>query len=107
MLRGGVSDSLAAETEALDDLLVSLGSGVLEVIKVAAAKRDKLEQTAAGREVLLVAAEVAGEMKNARGKARDLVVSTAGIVRVLFVRVGIDGCLAHFPLGKFQQLQSS
>jgi hypothetical protein len=38
-------------------------------------------------------------MKNARGKARDLVVSTAGVVRVLFVRVGVDGGLAHIPLG--------
>lgn len=66
---------------------------------MAATKGHQLEQTAAGREVLLVSAEVLGEMKNACGKARDLVISTAGVVRVLFVRVCIDGWLAHFPLG--------
>lgn len=96
--------TLAAQTKAFDGLLVTLGSGIFEVIQQAAAQGHQLEQTTAGREVLLVAAEVLGEMIDALAEKRDLIIRTAGVTGVQLVLGRIDGIWCH-SRWEAQQLQ--
>ena len=87
---------LAAETEALDGLLIAFRGGILEVIKETAAQRHQLQQTAAGGEIFLVGAEVRGEVQNALAQKRDLVISTARVAGVQLILCRIDIVIAHF-----------
>jgi hypothetical protein len=105
VLPGGVSveimvrypaNRLAAETEALDGFLIALRGGVFQIVQQAPAEGHQLQQTAAGREVLLVRAKVLREVIDALAEERDLIIGTAGITRVQLVLSRIDGIRGHF-----------
>lgn len=60
-------------------VVVALGVLALEVLHEAAAFADFLDQTAAGREVLFVRAEVIGELLNLFGEKSDLDLGGASV----------------------------
>jgi hypothetical protein len=80
---------LAAETEAIDQLLVFVFGVRLDVIKVFPADGNELEEAAAGREILFVDVQVVREFKNPLGEKRDLIGGAAG---VSFVELIICEC---------------
>jgi len=94
-------ESLLAETEALNDLLVALLRLTLEVVEQLAALRDQLEKTAAGREVLRVGVQVVGEVLNALGQKGGLVAGAAGVLFVNLVFLQID--VAHDLSSRFTE----
>src|SRR5437868_3756372 len=69
---------LAAQAEAVDDLLVAGVLGLLEIVEKAAPLRDHLEQAAAGVVVLDVALEVFSQVGDPFGQDRDLHLRRAG-----------------------------
>src|SRR4051812_24786325 len=70
---------LAAQAELLDQGAVALEILALQVIQEAAAPSDELEQAATRVVVVLVRAEVLGQLVDALGQHRDLDLGRAGV----------------------------
>jgi hypothetical protein len=88
--------SLSAQLERLEDGIVTRLLGTLEVVEQFAAARDHHEETATGRMILRVRAEVLGEMVDAVSQAHDLYVCTTGVLLMDLEGLRIGGCgLAH------------
>lgn len=76
---------LAAESQRCDDLLVTFFGFPLNEVEKLPALCHELQQAAAGRVVLDMKSQVAGEVGNALSHQGNLVFGTAGIGGVLFV----------------------
>src|SRR4051794_9098747 len=74
---------LAAQAELLDQGAVALEILALQVVQEAAAPSDELEQAATRVVVVLVRAEVLGQLVDALGQHRDLDLGRAGVRLVL------------------------
>ena len=72
---------LAAEAQALDDFLVFLRLGGLQVVEELAALVDQLHEPATRGVVALVRGEVVAEAVDALGQQRDLDFGRAGVIR--------------------------
>jgi hypothetical protein len=94
-----------AESEALDDLLVFLLGAFLDEVQQLAALGNHGQQSAAGREVLLVDVEVVRQMENPLGEEGHLVWGAAGVsfVELIFFQVDFF-CIAHGLRGWIQRL---
>ncbi len=80
-----ISDqSLAAEAEGLDDLLVAGLVGIFKVIQEATAVGDEHEQTTAGGEIFAMGAEVLGQVSDTGAHERDLDIGGTGVFIVQF-----------------------
>lgn len=90
---------LAAESEALDDLLVFFFGACLDVVEEFPALRDQLEQAAAGREILLVNVEVVREVEDALGHQGHLIGCATGVTFVKLVVFQVDCVVAHIGRG--------
>jgi hypothetical protein len=77
--------NLATQTQAADQILITLLVLALEVIQQLAALVDHLQQPAAGMMVLLVGGEMAHEVFDARGQQRDLDLGRARVGRITAV----------------------
>lgn len=71
---------LLAEIEFLDELLIALGSSLLEIIKKTAALGDHPEKTATRGMILGVGLEMVGQGADPLGEAGDLDIGAAGVV---------------------------
>src|SRR5579863_2276321 len=86
----------AAQAEALDERLVALLVGLLEVIQQLAALVHHLEQPTTGVMILLVTFEVATQTVDTGGEQRDLHFGGTGVLRI--AAIGGDDFL--FLLGR-------
>ena len=80
---------LPTQAQALDQRLVALGIGLLEVGQQAATLVHHLEQSATRMMILVVVGEMLGQVLDARGQQGDLYFRRAGIVLATTV-VGDD-----------------
>ena len=94
---------LAAETEALDELMVFFLATGFDVVEQLAAAGDEFEKSAARREILGVEIQVVGEVEDALGEQGDLVWRAAGVSFVKLIFLGVDGG-AHGGMGWVQQV---
>ena len=101
--RGCLRKLLAAEVQALDDLLVFLLGAFLDVIQQLAALGDHFQKSTAGRKVLLVVDQVLGEMRDALGQQGHLVGRAASVAIVQLVVLQVDFVGAHIGSGGPQQ----
>lgn len=94
---------LAAESEAFDDLLVFFLGTLLDVIQQLTALGNEGEESAAGREILLVDVEVIREMEDPLGEECHLVRGAAGVsfVELIVFQVDFFG-IAHGLRGWIQ-----
>ena len=81
--------ALLAEFELLEDRLVAVGSGALQIVEERSALGDQLEQAAARGVILGMAFEVLGEIGDTLGEERDLHIRAAGIFIVEAQRGGL------------------
>lgn len=87
---------LAAETEALEELLVALVGGQLEVVKQLATTCDHLKQAATCGVIFLMRGEMLREIVDPLRQEGHLDVGAAGVFFVDLEGGGIDGgCFAH------------
>lgn len=87
---------LAAETEALEELLVALVSGQLEVVKQLATTCDHLEKATTCGMIFLMRSEVLRKSVDSLRQESHLDVGAAGVFFVDLEGGGIDGgCFAH------------
>ena len=86
---------LLAEVQSGEELLVALLGIGLHVVEKLAALRDQLQESAAGRGVLLVNREVVRQVHDALGHQGDLVVGAAGVGVVDLVIREVNGAFAH------------
>jgi len=73
---------LLANAEFLDNVLITLGIVVLEVVEQAATLADHHQETAAGGVILLVCLKMVRQFTDPFAKHRDLNLGAAGIVIV-------------------------
>ena len=78
---------LVPEAQFLDDLPVSVDIGTLQVVQETATTSDHLEESTPTMVVLLVEAEVIGQIVDPLGEQRDLNAgrSTVGLMRPIFL----------------------
>ena len=93
---------LAAQAQALDDLLVAIFGLALDVIEVLAAQRDQFKQAAARREILAVDVQVIRDVVDPLGEQRDLVGGAAGVSFVELEFFQVDCVVAHGGRGWIQ-----
>jgi predicted Rdx family selenoprotein len=87
---------LAAQIQALEQLLVTFCSGQLQVVQQLATTCDHLKKAATRGVILHMHAQVLGEIVDSPGQEGHLDVGAAGILVVDLERGGIgDGCFAH------------
>jgi hypothetical protein len=72
-------DTLSADTQFIDQVAVALDTFIFQIIEQTPPLTDDFEQTAPGMVVLLMGAEVFGEIGNPRGKKRNLHLGRTGI----------------------------
>ena len=75
---------LAAKAKTLNQALILGQIFTLDVIKKLAAQSHHLQQPAAGRNIVLVRAQVVGQVGDALGQVGDLV---AGATGILFLQI--------------------
>src|SRR5690348_576974 len=105
---------LFTQTESPDDLLVSRAVGAREVLEQMVALADHLQQPATRGVILLVRAEVLGQLVDARGQDRDLHFRRTGVFIVnlvirdeLRLRVGGNGHYGSMsPSLEFRELRN-
>ena len=73
-------DPLLAQIQLLENRLVTLGSGILEVIKKTAARGNHLEKAATGGVILGVAFEVFGKIRDPLGEGGYLDIGATGVL---------------------------
>ena len=93
---------LAAEAQALNDLLVAILGLALDVIQVLAAHRDELEETAARREVFAVDIQVIRNVVDPLGEQGHLIGGAAGVSFMELEFFQVDCVVAHGSKGWFQ-----
>ena len=71
-VEGLPTQTLLAQAEPFDQLAISLGIPVFQVVEELAAAADHLQQATAGVMILAMFLEVAGQAVDARGQERDL-----------------------------------
>ena len=86
---------LATESEALDEPQVLLLRSILDVIQQLAPLGNHGEQTAAGREILLVDVQVVRQVEDPFGEEGHLVRGAAGVTFVELIVFGVDYVVAH------------
>ena len=87
---------LAAETQALEELLVALVGGQLEVVKQLATTCDHLKEASTCGMIFLMRAKVLREIVDSLRQEGHLDVGAAGVFFVDLEGGGIDGgCFAH------------
>lgn len=79
---GPLGDPLLTQVQLLDDRLITLGSGILEVIKKTAARGNHPEKATTGGVILGVAFEVLGKRGDPLCEVRHLDISAAGVLLV-------------------------
>ncbi len=95
---------LAAESEALDDLLVAFFRAFLDVIKEFAALGNQGKESTAGREVLFVNVQMVGQMEDPSGEERHLVWCASGVSFVELIGFEVDFFSAHGNKGWIQRV---
>ena len=95
---------LAAEAQALNDLLVAILGLALDVIQVLAAHRDELEETAARREVFAVDIQVIRNVVDPLGEQGHLIGGAAGVSFVELEFFQVDGMVTHNSRGWIQHV---
>jgi len=84
--------ALLTKVKLLDEILVTLARGTLEVIEEAAALGDQLKEAVAGMVVFDVGLEMLGQVSDARSDKRDLDIGAASIASMQLERREIGGC---------------
>ena len=78
--KGNESIPLLAQIQLLENRLVTLGRGILEVIKKTAARGNHLEKAATGGVILGVAFQVFGKIRDPLGEGGYLDIGAAGVL---------------------------
>ncbi len=86
---------LSAESESLDECLVSLGIGPLQIAQQPTTLTDELHQTSSGVVVMLVLTQMLGQNIDAFGEQSDLYFGRAGVAFML-AKLFDDRCLLRF-----------
>ena len=89
-------NSLAAQLQAGEELLVTLHIVGLQIVKQLAAEGDHAEQATASAVIFRIARQVLGQMIDTIRETNDLHIGATGVFFVQFERLGIlENNLAH------------
>ncbi len=81
---------LSAETKTLNQALILGQIFALDVVKKLATQSDHLQQTATRRNVVLVGAEVGGQVNDALGEKGNLIAAATGVLIMQLEFLQID-----------------
>lgn len=95
-----VRNGLAAETQTLEERLVTVTSGALEVIKQLASAGNHLQKTTAGAVVFAVLGQMVSQFIDTPSQNRDLDIGTACVFSVEFEFCGAGSSFAHGLFGE-------
>jgi hypothetical protein len=95
-----VGNGLAAETQALQERLVTVTGCSLEVIKQLTAAGNHLQKATAGAVVLAVRGQMHSQFIDAPSQDRDLDIGAAGVFGVEFEFCGAGSSFAHGLFGE-------
>jgi hypothetical protein len=88
--------NLAAQTEALDGIIITLHGCQFEIVEEFPATGDHSQEAATGGVIFDVAAQMARQVIDALGEQGDLKVGAAGVLFVLLEGADVyGGCFAH------------
>ncbi len=95
-----VGNGLAAETQALEERLVTVTGCALKVIKQLTAAGDHLQKATAGAVVLAVLGQMISQFIDTPSQNRDLDIGTACVFSVEFEFCGAGSSFAHGLFGE-------